>query len=749
MKAVAPMAGTSPQLTPSGIEPIDRLLGGLYVSHLYLAHGEGGGCSLFGVCFAIEGLRRGEPAAMVVGSSPEEVVRQFAHLGYDCLEDVYSGRLVILEYSSDIIEQITHISALAPVLKELEWLFGETRPHRIVFDPVDQMLAGKESDPLSRAGEFVDWAAQFGATALLIARNRGTESVEIFRPLVEESFRFEIKEQAEETVRLITLEKDESLPSQKIEVDPWRGIFLVEGVNQNDHLFIFAEPDDTVSDKPVTDTVTPHKQQVSPPPPSVESLDEQQRILELFEKPPVYLKLPFDLIDEAEAEELLKDISAPPSHPAPSPIQVASTVSVEETIETPSVSEQAKASDIELGWLDRLVEELGEDLLIDEEDSLAASTAASTETLSSTAPPLTHHVADITETITESLQSLSAVAEPLLNPPGEMESPLPSIIAAHASSRPAPKSETQGDISTVDPGEFTVLLIHTDPAECEAIAQSLDHYSIEIVHDGVSALSRLISLKPDLVILSLDLPIIDGFEVLSHIRRSLNVPVIAISATRQRAGDRILASEMGADYFLTRPHSSKELRQKARQLIARFRGVNQWIVTSHTVAASSGRGYSQRNDLSSLPRATEKGLFLPYEIFSAEVETRVKTAIEHGPAISIVGCSLPHMTAEGGKIALQLFDLMRSTARDTDRISSNQKNDLVVLLPDADSHGGQAFAKRLRERVRTSLHQEPEIWLRSFPESQQSQENSLFDLNPSNGHRHSRRAGDRRTMSNR
>jgi len=729
------MAGKPSQMTSSGIEPIDKLLGGLQIACLYLAHGEATSCSLFGVRFAIEGLRRGEPAAMVVGSSPEEIVRQFAHLGYDCLEDVYSGRLVILEYSGDIIEQITHISALAPVLKELEWLFGETRPHRIVFDPVDRLLVGKEGNPLSRAGEFADWAAQFGATALLIARNRGTKAVEIFRPLVEESFRFEIKEKAEEIVRLITFEKDDSMPSQKIEVDPSRGIFLVESSDQTDHLFIFAEMEEPVTN---TDTSEP---QPSSPPQTIESIDEQQRILELFEKPPVYLKLPFDLIDETEAEEIFSDIPVFSTHPAPSPTQVVSANSVEEVS---PVSEQPPSSEIELDWLNELVEELGEDFFATEEGAPPALTVADTGSASSSAPAIIDNVIQTTQRADESLPIASALVEPLLNLPDEAVAPLPAIIAAHAARGPARKSEKSDDISEIDPAEFTVLLIHTDPAECEAIAQSLDHYDIEIVHDGVSALSRLISLKPDLVILSLDLPIIDGFEVLSHIRRSLNVPVITISATRQRAGDRILASEMGADYFLTRPHSSKELRQKARQLIARYRGINQWIVTSYTLSASGERAHSHRGEMSTLPRATEKGLFLPYEVFSAEVESRVKTAIEHGPAISIVGCSLPQMAAEGGKIALQLFDLMRSTARDTDRISSNQKNDLVVLLPDADSVGGQAFAKRLRERVRSSLNQEPAIWLRSFPEPQQGQEAAPFDLNLSNGHKQSRRAGDKK-----
>ena len=87
----------------SGIEPVDELMGGLERGALYLVHGEASGKSLFGIKFLIEGLKHGENGALVIRYSPEDAVRRFARLGYDCLEDVYSGRLVILEYSDDIV----------------------------------------------------------------------------------------------------------------------------------------------------------------------------------------------------------------------------------------------------------------------------------------------------------------------------------------------------------------------------------------------------------------------------------------------------------------------------------------------------------------------------------------------------------------------------------------------------------------------------------------------------------------------
>lgn len=736
------MAGKTSQLIPSGIEPIDRILGGLHTSRLYLAHGEATSCSLFGVLFAIEGLKRGEHAAMVIASSPEDAVRQFARLGYDCLEDVYSGRLVILEYSGDIIDQIKHINVLAPVLKELEWLFGETHPKRIVFDTVDKLLAGKDADPLSRANEVALWAGQFGATVLLIAGNGGSEALERFTPLVEESFGFELKEKAEKKVRFITFEKDDSLLSQKIEIDPSRGIFLVEGISQKDDSFVFIDDVETMADddQPKTDL-----SKDSAPAQTVE-VEDIEWPLELIERPAFYFQLPFDLLEETEAEKPVQDISLVSNY------RVSTEPPIEDSDESRvdvilPISDQQEP-EVDLNWLDELIAEITEELPPADEDVPSVITVSDTESASSVLPdplPLSINTAD---TIVEHAPITATTIDYWPVPIGETEQPLTTILSDHAANQPIVKLNSS-EATHVSPNEFTVLLVHGDPAECEAMAQSLDQYNIDIVHDGLSALSRLISLKPDLVILGIDLPIIDGFEVLSHIRRSLNVPVIAISATRVRAGDRILAAEMGADYYLTKPYSSKELRQKARQLIARYRGVNSWIVTSNTSAIGNEKKSNRRGDASNLPRTTENGLFLPYEIFSAEVEVRVKNALERGPAISIVGCSLPHMASEGGRIALQLFDLMRATVRDTDRISSDQKNDLVILLPDADSNGGQAFARRLRERVRTSLHQDPAIWLRSFPDLQQTAESTPSDVKLTNGHKYNRRAGDKKPMSNR
>src|SRR5947207_2386502 len=211
----------------SGIEPVDELLGGLERGQLYLVHGDASGKSLFGIKFLIEGLKQGKSGALVIRYSPEDAVRRFARLGYDCLEDVYSGRLVILEYSDEIIQKIGKLRQLTPVLRELEWLLGETRPERLVFDPLTSVLSGVEGNLEAPAREFAEWAGSFGATVVLIARDSNREIIRCFEPLVAESFRFDVRESGDRASRFIAFEKSPGIADQAIEVDPSRGVFLL------------------------------------------------------------------------------------------------------------------------------------------------------------------------------------------------------------------------------------------------------------------------------------------------------------------------------------------------------------------------------------------------------------------------------------------------------------------------------------------------------------------------------------------
>src|SRR4029453_17658757 len=91
-------------------------------------------------------------------------------------------------------QKIGKLRELTPLLRELEWLLGETQPERLIFDPVASVLAGAVGNIQSRASEFAEWARSFDATVVLIASESNPEIIESFQQLVAESFRFVVGE---------------------------------------------------------------------------------------------------------------------------------------------------------------------------------------------------------------------------------------------------------------------------------------------------------------------------------------------------------------------------------------------------------------------------------------------------------------------------------------------------------------------------------------------------------------------------
>jgi CheY-like chemotaxis protein/KaiC/GvpD/RAD55 family RecA-like ATPase len=751
----------------SGIEPVDELMGGLRRGQLYLVHGEASGKSLFGIKFLIEGLKQGENGALVIRYSPEDAVRRFARLGYDCLEDVYSGRLVILEYSDDIIQKIGRLRELTPVLRELEWLLGETRPERLIFDPVASVLAGSEGNFDARAREFAEWAGSFGATVVLIANESHQEIINSFEPLVAESFRFDVREMGDRAARFIAFEKSAVIPDQAIEVDPSRGVFLLGRAYSTD---------------------VPGSTQAAPQPPSsaeLESIREELRAaragtrtdepepivdIDLLADDSITARTPdtYDTGSLARQDQdntrrtrkltplEEKEFQAPRGGWTPPVADVTSREEVEHPLDAPiSPSTPAPHFEGQLDELSYLLDDLtGSASPLDLDLPELSFSLTDTDSVRSDREPavvepialasaerqepsIVHRESETPSTVDEQVKARttrhgrasdlkidSAMAaravELLLHPPeSDTDFSTVSATARRRTVRESIQSEspTEAEVKAKD---FNVLIIEDDPETCDLLTQTLGDYSLEVVHDGVSGLAKLISFKPDLVVLDFDLPIIDGFKVLTLIRSALNVPIMIVSGSRMRAIDRVMASELGADYYLTKPFSAKELKHKARQLIARYRGLSSWIMNpSDFSSAPDAAAYVEP-----APAAVETApeLFTPYADFAEEVDKRVRAAMDNGAPFSIVGCRLPQMTADGGRPALKVFEIVRQLTRDSDLTSTNPRNDLVILLADAGASGARAFAGRLRARIADELKQEATLWMRSFPDLEESTE---------------------------
>jgi DNA-binding response OmpR family regulator len=99
---------------------------------------------------------------------------------------------------------------------------------------------------------------------------------------------------------------------------------------------------------------------------------------------------------------------------------------------------------------------------------------------------------------------------------------------------------------------------------------SREGYQIETVADGSQALARFGQVKPDLVVLDIMLPNLDGLTICREIRKQSQVPIIMLTA-RDEVTDKVVGLELGADDYLTKPFHPQELVARAKALVRRAR----------------------------------------------------------------------------------------------------------------------------------------------------------------------------------
>jgi DNA-binding response OmpR family regulator len=98
-----------------------------------------------------------------------------------------------------------------------------------------------------------------------------------------------------------------------------------------------------------------------------------------------------------------------------------------------------------------------------------------------------------------------------------------------------------------------------------------DGYDVGVVHDGRAALSAYDSFAPDLIVLDLMLPEVDGIEVCRRVRERARTPIIMLTA-RSEEVDKLLGLEIGADDYVTKPFSPRELAARVKAVLRRGAG---------------------------------------------------------------------------------------------------------------------------------------------------------------------------------
>jgi len=116
----------------------------------------------------------------------------------------------------------------------------------------------------------------------------------------------------------------------------------------------------------------------------------------------------------------------------------------------------------------------------------------------------------------------------------------------------------------------SLLLIDDDVDLCSLMEEFFrSHgFSIDFAHDGATGLAHALEGRHDVILLDVMLPVLDGFEVLEHLRRRSAIPVILLTA-RSDKQDRIAGLEAGADDYLPKPFGPRELLARVRAVLRR------------------------------------------------------------------------------------------------------------------------------------------------------------------------------------
>jgi DNA-binding response OmpR family regulator len=124
-------------------------------------------------------------------------------------------------------------------------------------------------------------------------------------------------------------------------------------------------------------------------------------------------------------------------------------------------------------------------------------------------------------------------------------------------------------MSTVmSPGR--ILVVEDEPMVAEVVERYLrrDGYDVDVVHDGAAALLAFDTFRPDLMVLDLMLPELDGMEVCRFVRSRTETPIIMLTARGEEV-DKLVGLELGADDYITKPFSPRELAARVRAVLRR------------------------------------------------------------------------------------------------------------------------------------------------------------------------------------
>lgn len=242
-----------------------------------------------------------------------------------------------------------------------------------------------------------------------------------------------------------------------------------------------------------------------------------------------------------------------------------------------------------------------------------------------------------------------------------------------------------------------ILVVDDNPDNLEVIATRLRFrgYEVEEVTNGEDALRAVGHHPPDLVLLDVMLPGIDGYEVARRIKADPSlpfIPVILVTA-RDSTQDKVAGLDAGADDYLTKPINFPEMEARVRSML-RIKRLQDELAEKNQELAQ----LSISDGLTGLYNHRHL-----QEVVHEEFERAKRT----GETLAVVMFDLDHFKRVndtrghqmGDRVLQEMAEILRRTAREIDKLGRYGGEEFIAVLPDTGIDDAVTFAERVRERV--------------------------------------------------
>ena len=236
---------------------------------------------------------------------------------------------------------------------------------------------------------------------------------------------------------------------------------------------------------------------------------------------------------------------------------------------------------------------------------------------------------------------------------------------------------------------------HEDNVELLRARLEARGYDVEAAMDGQEALDKVHASPPDLILLDVMMPRIDGIEVTRQLKGDSSLPFIPIimQTALETTEDKVEGLDAGADDYITKPINFAELEARVKSLL-RIKALQEELTRANEALLKA----SQTDGLTGLDNRRH-------------IEERLTEMFSHAARLNeplaCVMCDVDHFKSvndtyghqAGDAVLQQVAEILRDSAREIDRVGRYGGEEFIVLLPAANLADATAFAERVRGEV--------------------------------------------------